>query len=141
MQQPHGGSRWGAHSRKPRRSKNGTPEERAAKPGRPTDIVPMSRVPGHAHSSIDRRKLSESPLRRLVARSRSEQLWSERALRGYAIGAVDQVGERFSQGASYLAATVWIGTFRLSGKFANLANEAAAPIGQEAQPAAAANPR
>ena len=31
----------GAHSRKPRRSKNGTPEERALKTAPAADVVPM----------------------------------------------------------------------------------------------------
>lgn len=59
------------HSRKPRRSKNGTPEERAAKVAAvtttPADIVPMSRVQERAHSEVDRRKLRGSPLRDCIA--------------------------------------------------------------------------
>ena len=55
------------HSKKPRRSKNGTPEERAAKAAAleaaPADVVPMSRVRAQAHSEVDRRKLRGSPLR------------------------------------------------------------------------------
>jgi len=57
----------GAHSRKPRRSKNGTPEERAAKTAAsetaPADVVPMSRLRAEAHSEVDGRKLRGSPLR------------------------------------------------------------------------------
>jgi hypothetical protein len=51
-----------AHSRKPRRSKIGTPEERAAKAAAiaPADVVDMS-------EQIDRRKLRSSPLRDHVA--------------------------------------------------------------------------
>jgi hypothetical protein len=52
-----------AHSRKPRKSKNGTPEERAAKAAMetpPADVVDMS-------AQIDRRKLRSSPLRDHVA--------------------------------------------------------------------------
>ena len=55
------------HSRKPRRSKNGTPEERAAKAATlettPADVVSMSRVRAQAHSEVDRRTLRGSPLR------------------------------------------------------------------------------
>jgi len=55
------------HSRKPRRSKNGTPEERAAKVATlettPADVVPMSRIRAEAQSEVDRRKLRVSPLR------------------------------------------------------------------------------
>jgi hypothetical protein len=55
------------HSRKPRRSKNGTPEERAAKVATlettPADVVPMSRGRAQAHSEVDGRKLRGSPLR------------------------------------------------------------------------------
>jgi hypothetical protein len=52
-----------AHSRKPRRSKNGTPEERAAKAAMetpPADVIDLS-------PQIDRRKLRSSPLRDHVA--------------------------------------------------------------------------
>jgi hypothetical protein len=59
------------HSRKPRRSKNGTPEERAAKAAAlfPTsaDIVPMADAREQARSEIDGRKLRGSPLRDHVA--------------------------------------------------------------------------
>jgi hypothetical protein len=55
------------HSKKPRRSKNGTPEERAAKTAAletpPADVVPMSRIRAEAQSEVDRRKLRGSPLR------------------------------------------------------------------------------
>src|ERR1700733_8505746 len=53
------------HSRKPRRSKNGTPEERAAKALFPTsaDIVPMADAREQARSDVDGRKLRGSPLR------------------------------------------------------------------------------
>src|SRR5712672_2990463 len=55
------------HSRKPRRSKNGTPEERAAKTAAsemaPADVVSMSHIRAQAHSEVDRRKLRGSPLR------------------------------------------------------------------------------
>jgi hypothetical protein len=59
------------HSRKPRRSKNGTPEERAAKAAAmetsPADVVPMSLVQADARSEVDRRKLRGSPLRNYIA--------------------------------------------------------------------------
>jgi hypothetical protein len=59
------------HSRKPRRSKNGTPEERAAKAAAftttPADIVSMSRIQERARSEVDRRKLRGSPLRDCIA--------------------------------------------------------------------------
>jgi hypothetical protein len=55
------------HSRKPRRSKNGSPEERAAKAAAlfPTsaDVVPMADAREQAHSEVDGRKLRGSPLR------------------------------------------------------------------------------
>ena len=55
------------HSQKPRRSKNGTPEERAAKAAAlfPTsaDIVPMADAREQARSEVDGRKLRGSPLR------------------------------------------------------------------------------
>jgi hypothetical protein len=58
------------HSRKPRRSKNGTPEERAAKAAAllptPADIVPMADVRAQARSEFDGRKLRGSPLRDYV---------------------------------------------------------------------------
>ena len=60
-----------AHSRKPRRSKNGTPEERAAKAATlettPADVVSMSHIRAQAHSEVDRRKLRVSPLRDCIA--------------------------------------------------------------------------
>jgi hypothetical protein len=59
------------HSKKPRRSKNGTPEERAAKraalEATPADVVLMSDAREQAHSEIDRRKLRGSPLRDQIA--------------------------------------------------------------------------
>jgi hypothetical protein len=55
------------HSQKPRRSKNGTPEERAAKAAAlfPTsaDVVPMADARDQARSEVDGRKLRGSPLR------------------------------------------------------------------------------
>jgi hypothetical protein len=55
------------HSQKPRRSKNGTPEERAAKAAAlfPTsaDVVPMADAREQACSEVDGRKLRGSPLR------------------------------------------------------------------------------
>jgi hypothetical protein len=55
------------HSQKPRRSKNGTPEERAAKAAAlfPTsaDVVPMAEAREQARSEVDGRKLRGSPLR------------------------------------------------------------------------------
>jgi hypothetical protein len=56
------------HSQKPRRSKNGTPEERAAKAAAtqspPASIVPLSsRNQSPQKPTIDRRKLRGSPLR------------------------------------------------------------------------------
>src|SRR5450631_1790319 len=55
------------HSQKPRRSKNGTPEERAAKAAAlfPTsaDVVPMADAREQARSDVDGRKLRGSPLR------------------------------------------------------------------------------
>jgi hypothetical protein len=55
------------HSRKPRRSKNGTPEERAAKAAAllpmPADIVPMTDALEQARSEVDGRTLRGSPLR------------------------------------------------------------------------------
>jgi hypothetical protein len=58
------------HSMKPRRSKNGTPEERMAKAGplkAPADVVLMSDVREEARSKVDGRKLRGSPLRDYVA--------------------------------------------------------------------------
>jgi hypothetical protein len=55
------------HSQKPRRSKNGTPEERTAKAAAletpPADVVSMSCARAQAQSEVDRRKLRGSPLR------------------------------------------------------------------------------
>lgn len=55
------------HSQKPRRSKNGTPEERAAKAAAllptPADVVPMSHIRAQARSEVDGRTLRGSPLR------------------------------------------------------------------------------
>jgi hypothetical protein len=55
------------HSQKPRRSKNGSPEERAAKAAAlfPTsaDVVPMADAREQARSEVDGRKLRGSPLR------------------------------------------------------------------------------
>jgi hypothetical protein len=55
------------HSKKPRRSKNGTPEERAAKAAAlfPTsaDVVPMADAREQARSEVDGRTLRGSPLR------------------------------------------------------------------------------
>lgn len=63
---PYSASRR-VHSKKPRRSKNGTPEERAAKAAAslPTsaDVVPMADVREQARSEVDGRKLRGSPLR------------------------------------------------------------------------------
>jgi hypothetical protein len=59
------------HSKKPRRSKNGTPEERAAKAAAllppPADIVSMSTARAAADSDVDGRKLRGSPLRDLIS--------------------------------------------------------------------------
>jgi hypothetical protein len=59
------------YSKKPRRSKNGTPEERAAKAAAleatPADVVLMSCVRAQARSEIDGRKLRGSPLRDHIA--------------------------------------------------------------------------
>jgi hypothetical protein len=59
------------HSQKPRRSKNGTPEERAAKAAAlfPTsaDVVPMADVREQARSEVDGRKLRGSPLRDCIS--------------------------------------------------------------------------
>jgi hypothetical protein len=55
------------HSKKPRRSKNGTPEERAAKAAAlfpsSADVVPMADAREQARSEVDDRKLRGSPLR------------------------------------------------------------------------------
>jgi hypothetical protein len=62
------------HSRKPRRSKNGTPEERAARAAAegatrmPAEVVDLRARPADdASSTVDRRKLRGSPLRDKVA--------------------------------------------------------------------------
>jgi hypothetical protein len=63
---PYSASRR-VHSQKPRRSKNGTPEERAAKAAAletaPADVVPLSHIRAQARSEVDGRKLRGSPLR------------------------------------------------------------------------------
>jgi len=55
------------HSQKPRRSKNGTPEERAAKAAAlfpsSADVVPIADAREQARSDVDGRKLRGSPLR------------------------------------------------------------------------------
>src|ERR1700692_1971192 len=66
---PYSASRL-VFSRKPAKSKNGTPEERAAKAAPlepPADVVLMSDVREEAHSEVDRRKLRGSPLREQVS--------------------------------------------------------------------------
>jgi len=59
------------HSKKPRRSKNGTPEERAARVAAtettPADIVSLSPARERARSKVDGRKLRGSPLRDYIA--------------------------------------------------------------------------
>jgi len=59
------------HSQKPRRSKNGTPEERAAKAAgslpAPADVVPMTDAREQERSEVDGRKLRGSPLRDSIA--------------------------------------------------------------------------
>jgi hypothetical protein len=68
------------HSRKPRRSKNGTPEERATKAAAllptPADIVPMADAREQARSECDGRKLRGSHCATASGRSRSVQRWS-----------------------------------------------------------------
>lgn len=63
---PYSASRR-VHSQKPRRSKNGTPEERAARAAAlfPTsaDVVPMADAREQARLEVDGRKLRGSPLR------------------------------------------------------------------------------
>ena len=58
-------------SKQPRRSKNGTPEERAAKAAAllpaPADVVSMSLARAEARSKVDGRKLRGSPLRDCAA--------------------------------------------------------------------------
>jgi hypothetical protein len=67
---PYSASRR-VHSQKPLRSKNSTPEERAAKAaaleGSPADVVVMSDARKQARSEVDGRKLRCSPLREYVA--------------------------------------------------------------------------
>ena len=66
---PYSASRR-VHSKKPRRSKNGTPEERAAAAGplkAPADVVLMSDAREDARSEVDGRKLRSSPLRDYIA--------------------------------------------------------------------------
>jgi len=66
---PYSASRR-VHSKKPRCSKNGTPEERMAKAGplkAPADVVLMSDVREDARSEVDGRKLRSSPLRDYIA--------------------------------------------------------------------------
>jgi hypothetical protein len=68
---PYSASRR-VHSQKPRRSKNGTPEERAAKAAAtqspPASIVPLSsRNQSPQEATIDRRKLRGSPLREKIS--------------------------------------------------------------------------
>jgi len=66
---PYSASRR-VHSKKPRRSKNGTPEERMAKAGplkAPADVILMSDVREDARSEVDGRKLRSSPLRDYIA--------------------------------------------------------------------------
>jgi hypothetical protein len=66
---PYSASRR-VHSQKPRRSKNGTPEERAARAAAlfPTsaDVVPMTDARALARSEVDGRRLRGSPLRDYV---------------------------------------------------------------------------
>jgi len=66
---PYSASRR-VHSQKPRRSKNGTPEERAARAAAlfPTaaDVVPMADAREQARLEVDGRKLRGSPLREKV---------------------------------------------------------------------------
>jgi hypothetical protein len=63
---PYSASRR-VHSQKPRRSKNGTPEERAAKAAAletaAADVVPMAQVRAQVRSEVDGRTLRGSPLR------------------------------------------------------------------------------
>jgi hypothetical protein len=67
---PYSASRR-VHSQKPRRSKNGTPEERAARAAAlfPTsaDVVPMADAREQARLEVDGRKLRGSPLRDYIA--------------------------------------------------------------------------
>src|SRR5258708_29449299 len=67
---PYSASRR-VYSKQPRRSKNGTPEERAEKAAAleatPADVVPMSLARAQARSEVDRRKLRCSPLRDRIA--------------------------------------------------------------------------
>jgi hypothetical protein len=71
------------HSMKPRRSKNGTPEERATKAAAllppPADVVPLSRAQRRAQrSEVDGRKLRGSPLRDYIGVTRLVQQWSRK---------------------------------------------------------------
>jgi hypothetical protein len=63
---PYSASRR-VYSKQSRRSKNGTPEERAAKAAAleatPADVVPMSLARAQVRSEVDGRKLRGSPLR------------------------------------------------------------------------------
>jgi hypothetical protein len=63
---PYSASRR-VYSKQPRRSKNGTPEERAALAAAtettPADVVSLSPAREHARSEVDGRKLRGSPLR------------------------------------------------------------------------------
>ena len=67
---PYSASRR-VHSQKPRRSKNGTPEERAAKAAAlfpsSADVVPMADAREQARLEVDGRKLRGSPLRDYIA--------------------------------------------------------------------------
>jgi len=67
---PYNASRR-VHSQKPRRSKNGSPEERAAKAAAlfPTsaDVVPMADAREQARSEVDGRRLRGSPLRDCIS--------------------------------------------------------------------------
>lgn len=62
------------YSKMPRKSKNGTPEERAAKTAAnlppPAEVVPLSLHvvdPPHEEEALDRRKLRGNPLRGMIA--------------------------------------------------------------------------
>src|SRR5438477_8965945 len=65
---PYSASRR-VHSKKPRRSKNGTPEERAARAAADAakmplaSVVDLSRIEARSREDVDRRKLRGSPLR------------------------------------------------------------------------------
>jgi hypothetical protein len=70
------------HSRKPRRSKNGTPEERAAKAAAlettPADVVAMSDARTQARSEVDGGSFAAVRCVTASARSRLVQQWSGR---------------------------------------------------------------